>query len=699
MGQRQRLRFGPLRWGKADDLRGLFFLSGSRMYEVGRMDGSFPRVGWHLPGEMGGVWAPPLKILDGFTWELEVAPGAGWRLEDACAFTHGFSYADFRFERESPPLRVRRWDFLVEEEAALFSLLTLQHSGSRPLKLRLRLWVDVHLRSGWGTSLAELESSEDVLSFHEGLLLAHKAGHRDRWGVALGAEIPPQDLSCERRRGKLEYEVSLEPGERQRVRGLIVAVDEGGPQEALRRFHTLLPRMETLFIEKRRACRKHVFEGVQFEGSDPSFREAFWCAKANLQMLSVQVPTLGRYPFAGVPEYVQLFGTDTAYAVPGLMGAGLWAVAREGLRRLAQAARAQGGRVPHEIALDGTVVHPGNAVETPQFVSACWEYVRWTADRAFLQEVYPVCRRGIGHLLERCDEDGAWYPEGEGMIERPGLGPKQLDVVCYLQKALVDLAEMAEALGREPQEASEPRRRAAELRRRLLHDWWLEGEALFADSLDAANTPKLAGHWTVAVPLEIGLVDGDRGRRMLRRLRQDWVNGWGLVHTRGSEERVWTLPTGVLTLAEFRYGSVERGLQLLRSIGETLQRGMLGAYSELIPEGGELMQLWSAAMMIRGLVEGLWGLRPRAQQDLVELAPKLPSGWTFMALRDLRLGDHTLTLTLRGEGLTLALHPSRRGEGERALRVQLPSQELVLFPGEEVRVALARDRGSAIHRR
>ena len=33
---------------------------------IGTQDGNFPDMGSHVPGEMGGVWVPPIKLLDGF---------------------------------------------------------------------------------------------------------------------------------------------------------------------------------------------------------------------------------------------------------------------------------------------------------------------------------------------------------------------------------------------------------------------------------------------------------------------------------------------------------------------------------------------------------------------------------------------------------------------------------------------------------
>ena len=39
--------------------------AGTRAYSIGFEDGRFYANGWHITGEMGGIWAPPLKLADG----------------------------------------------------------------------------------------------------------------------------------------------------------------------------------------------------------------------------------------------------------------------------------------------------------------------------------------------------------------------------------------------------------------------------------------------------------------------------------------------------------------------------------------------------------------------------------------------------------------------------------------------------------
>src|SRR6478752_5914143 len=53
--------------GKPQYLASPFVTAGDRVYIVGYQDGSFPDMGWHIDGEMGGIWDHPIKLMDGFT--------------------------------------------------------------------------------------------------------------------------------------------------------------------------------------------------------------------------------------------------------------------------------------------------------------------------------------------------------------------------------------------------------------------------------------------------------------------------------------------------------------------------------------------------------------------------------------------------------------------------------------------------------
>ena len=78
---------------RLDDRR--FAAVGTRAYEVGTEAGRYPAMGFHTRGEMGGIWAPPIKLLDGVWFGID-----GEWLGPAQRFTSGAGHV--RMELPGP---------------------------------------------------------------------------------------------------------------------------------------------------------------------------------------------------------------------------------------------------------------------------------------------------------------------------------------------------------------------------------------------------------------------------------------------------------------------------------------------------------------------------------------------------------------------------------------------------------------------
>src|SRR5207248_9532498 len=69
-----------------------YVAAGTGAYVVGAENGTFPPIGWHITGQMGGVWAPPTKLLDGLWFSV----GSHW-LADAVKYTTGPGFVRLSF--------------------------------------------------------------------------------------------------------------------------------------------------------------------------------------------------------------------------------------------------------------------------------------------------------------------------------------------------------------------------------------------------------------------------------------------------------------------------------------------------------------------------------------------------------------------------------------------------------------------------
>ena len=83
-----------------------YVAAGDRAYDLGSEDGLYPAMGFHTRGEMGGIWTPPIKLLDGIWFGIN-----GQWIGPATSFTSGFGYvADGVTEDQRPadhPYRLR----------------------------------------------------------------------------------------------------------------------------------------------------------------------------------------------------------------------------------------------------------------------------------------------------------------------------------------------------------------------------------------------------------------------------------------------------------------------------------------------------------------------------------------------------------------------------------------------------------------
>src|SRR5512132_3508413 len=64
--------------------------AGTAAYSIGFEDGRFYANGWHITGEMGGVWTPPLKLVDGVWFGLD----GSW-VGPATKFSSGWGYSRY----------------------------------------------------------------------------------------------------------------------------------------------------------------------------------------------------------------------------------------------------------------------------------------------------------------------------------------------------------------------------------------------------------------------------------------------------------------------------------------------------------------------------------------------------------------------------------------------------------------------------
>ena len=113
-----------------------YIASSERAYAIGFQDGRFYANGWHITGEMGGVWTPPLKLVDGVWFGVDDE----W-IGPATQFRSGWGYT----EMDLPPtagLELSRTDFAPDGGRAVLFGLHVRNPGAAARTVAVK--VDAH---------------------------------------------------------------------------------------------------------------------------------------------------------------------------------------------------------------------------------------------------------------------------------------------------------------------------------------------------------------------------------------------------------------------------------------------------------------------------------------------------------------------------------------------------------------------------
>ncbi len=101
-----------------------YVATGPRAYMVGTEAGRYPAMGFHTRGEMGGIWSPPIKLLDGIWFGID----GSW-IGPATEFTSGYGYVRMGLP-ETGGMEVSRTDFASDDARAVLVGLRFDNPGA-----------------------------------------------------------------------------------------------------------------------------------------------------------------------------------------------------------------------------------------------------------------------------------------------------------------------------------------------------------------------------------------------------------------------------------------------------------------------------------------------------------------------------------------------------------------------------------------
>ncbi|GAA4811830.1 glycogen debranching protein [Litoribaculum gwangyangense] len=562
--------------GKTEYLESPYVTAGNRVYMVGHQDGSFPDLGWHIKGEMGGIWNHPIKLMDGFDIEVFDALDT-LKLNSAESFVN-YPFANkHNFIWKEKDIEIERWQFVPDDKQGIVIQLIFKNlGGEKRMKVKYTGLTD--LRPTWlgertnmfdGKDMAEFDKTQNIWTIKDSLNL---------WFNIFGSqlEFDNQSIPSENKTinnttsNSIEDIIFLNSGE-SHIINYVIAGSYISESDALNTFNDIKNSINQDFNSKKERYES-LAEKSKLTIPDKNIEQAFEWLKYNCDWLIRTVPSIGTGITAGIPDYPWWFGVDSEYALKGYMAIGQKEVVYSTIKLLDSVSHAinANGKIIHEMSSNGAVFNTGNINETPQFVSLIWEIYKWNGDKLFLKEYYPTIKKGLDWLLKENDDNKNLFPDGFGMMEIHGMDSEMIDVAVYTQRAFDDASKIALELN-DVKLSKYYASLANEIKTKINTEFWNKEFHSYADFIgtdeealkliddaiiraDTLNKPwaveelkktkskilsnpspelkpfVLHHNWVVNTPMEMGIADADKAKKALK-TAENFVNPFGVFVT------------------------------------------------------------------------------------------------------------------------------------------------------------------------
>ncbi len=671
-----------------------YVTAGDRTYLIGTQDGNFPDMGQHVPGEMGGLWLHPIKLIDGF-WATvtDIATDKEIALSESTEFVT-YPYGNrFRYGPVLDSLEIERFQFSPDGQQGLIVQYQFKNASHRKQHLTFQFAVKTDLRPVWFSDRLGIEDAQDAVAWQatDNVFLAKDGANTwfSVWGAINSADAhpiaSPQPIPTNGRgvTAASRYNLSVDHNGTSTLT-FVIAGSATAKNEAVDTYKYLAKNERSLFEKKQRHYTS-LIERARVRIPDPRLQEVYNWVKVDTEWLVRDVPGIGRGLGAGLMEYPWWFGTET-YSLQAIMATGDFDLAKQTLRLLKnQSLKANGnGRILHEVTTNGAVSNPGNTQETAQFILTVGRLFEWAGDLDFAREMYPAMKMGINWLLTDMDQNRNLFPEGYGIMEVYGLNAELIDVAVYTEQALEATAHIAAILN-EPDAAERYQRLASQLKMKINESFWVEEEGSYADfygsraqAISAAEgairqiglkgKDKLTQrdreliayyehlgqkfsampdssrgwitnkNWVITTPMEMGIAPRAKAIRLLDKIRKDDVGEYGPFLSAVERQAMMTISTGVQAVSEGNYGRTDEAMWYVDKIVQTFNRISPGSISEMMPDYGCFTIAWTSYGIVLPLIQHVFGIQPDAMSKTVVFDPHLPTGWEDMSVDNLAIG-------------------------------------------------------------
>jgi glycogen debranching enzyme len=512
-------------------------------------------------------------------------------------------------------------------------------------------------------------------------------------------------------RSGLEFELALRPKERATIQLEIccsseVTADSIGYTEALSSARFELAEMSRTF--------------PQITSSNSRFSD--WMARSisDLEMMIAGNPERN-YPYAGVPWFSTVFGRDgiitalqTLWLNPTIAKGVLEFLAATQADAIDSVADSEPGKILHEMrqsemARLGEVPfgrYYGSVDATPLFIVLAGAYFDRTADRPFLEKLWPHIQRALKWIDEFGDMDGDGFVEyarhsskglvqqgwkdsndsvfhADGKIAEPPIA--LCEVQGYVYAAKLAAARLTRVLG-DVNGCCELEVQAEALRTQFEEQFWCEDLGTYAIALDGRKRACRVRTSNAGHCLYTGIASPQRAHRVVETLmNDDSFTGWGIRTVAINEARynplsyhngsIWPHDNSIVANGMAKYGSKKMAGQVLLALLDLSSEVDLRRLPELFcglmrrpGEGPTLYpvacspQSWAAAAPFL-ILEGCLGISVQADRGRIVFdRPFLPEGIPQLSIRELRCGKVAVDLLLERRNDSVLVHLENKQE-------------------------------------
>jgi glycogen debranching enzyme len=702
--------------GKTQYLTSPFVTAGDRVYMVGFQDGSFPDLGWHIEGEMGGIWDHPIKLMDGFSAQITIqGSNDSYCLNKADKFINYPMANSHHFTWEKENLAIERFQFVPDAVEGAIIEFRIINQGKESKEIVFSFTGMTDLRPTWLGERTNMIDAVDNISFNDKLSAVIAKDSNNPWYVAFGSSLKADNFSEETincqstirkdlgKNATLSFSLKLKANQEKVIPFFIAGSYQS--EASLWSTYQVLKTEGKAKLTRKIERYKKINSTSHLTIPDKSIEQMYEWLKYNTDWLIRNVPEIGIGLSAGLPDYPWWFGGDAAYALQGVLATGNHELAKSTIILLEKVSKQTNGngRIIHEVSTNGSVYNPGLLSETALFITLLRNYFAWTGDKELITELFPEVNEGIKWLLDN-DIDGNGYPNGNGLMEIPGLDKEMIDVAVYTQQAFSSAAELAMALG-ENKLTIEYQKLADELKVKINKEWWnetvrsfgdfrgtvaeaipiLKGALIRADTLGkpwaiaalketekqlskytaVQQIPHVIYHnWIVNTPLETGVADFDKGQAALETAKK-YENPYG-VYVTGIDRTeepdsvvlksrkktfsyigaVMTIPTGVQAVAAANYGKPEDALRYITMLRRSFSYALPGSMYEVSPDFGMVVQAWNGYGVDVPIINHFFGIKPKAYEKSVYISPCMPLDWKDASIDNVRVGNNSFSLAI-----------------------------------------------------